>query len=238
VLNPDGVTRGQWRFDTNGVNLNREYFNPSEEDAPTILAAKNAILDDHEKGNLKMYVDFHAHASKKGCFIYGNSDSTNIDKTTETHMIPKLMSMNSVNFDMNSCNFEESENNVKDLRNECRSGSSRAIIGKLTDNNPLVYTLEANYTTGRRINVLQARYDKIREKRIYQEDSKVQDALSSLYGDIINNGEVMSSPSPWFSPPIWHDIGQSLLVALLDYDHINPISRLITAPEQDLGEAV
>jgi len=47
-----------------------------------------------------------------------------------------------------------------------------------------------------------------------------------------------SSRSPWYNPAIWQDIGQSILVSLLDYDHINPISRLVKAQEDNLGEAV
>lgn len=47
MLNADGVTRGQWRFDTNGVNLNRKWDSNDKEKYPTILAAKNAILEDH-----------------------------------------------------------------------------------------------------------------------------------------------------------------------------------------------
>ena len=73
MLNADGVTRGAWRFDTNGVNLNRKWGSYDESKFPTILAAKKAILEDYEDGNLKMFVDFHAHQSKRGCFIYGNT---------------------------------------------------------------------------------------------------------------------------------------------------------------------
>ena len=109
VLNPDGVTRGQWRFDTNGANLNRKYEDPTEEEHPAILACKNAVKEEHEKNNLKMYMDFHAHCSRRGCFIYGNSDENDIEKSVESKMIPKLMSMNSVNFDMMASNFEQSE---------------------------------------------------------------------------------------------------------------------------------
>ena len=37
-LNPDGVSRGYWRNDTSGVNLNRHYTEPSPVDQPTIYA--------------------------------------------------------------------------------------------------------------------------------------------------------------------------------------------------------
>lgn len=73
MLNPDGVARGYWRFDTLGLNLNRYYSDPVPEIHPTIWAAKNAVLEENRQGNLKMYVDFHAHCTKRGCFIFGNT---------------------------------------------------------------------------------------------------------------------------------------------------------------------
>jgi murein tripeptide amidase MpaA len=76
VLNPDGVARGQWRFDTQGANLNRKYLNPSEKKHPSIKAAKEAVLKEYQNGNMKLFIDFHAHSTKRGCFIYGNSMSS------------------------------------------------------------------------------------------------------------------------------------------------------------------
>jgi murein tripeptide amidase MpaA len=73
MLNPDGVSRGYWRLDTLGLNLNRYYKEPTPEAHPTIFAAKNAVIS--HKDNLKLYVDFHAHCTKKGFFIFGNSQS-------------------------------------------------------------------------------------------------------------------------------------------------------------------
>ena len=40
---------------------------------PTILAAKSAITHAAEHLNMKIYVDLHAHASKRGCFMFGNN---------------------------------------------------------------------------------------------------------------------------------------------------------------------
>ena len=73
MLNPDGVARGYWRFDTLGLNLNRYYKDPQIEMHPTIWAAKTAVLQEHRNGQLRMYVDFHAHCTKRGAFIFGNT---------------------------------------------------------------------------------------------------------------------------------------------------------------------
>ena len=37
-LNPDGVYRGHYRCDTNGLNLNRMYIGHTKEQTPTIFA--------------------------------------------------------------------------------------------------------------------------------------------------------------------------------------------------------
>jgi hypothetical protein len=44
-----------------------------------------------------LYIDFHAHASKRGCFMYGNSIP--FEKQIEICTFSKIMSMNCVNFD-------------------------------------------------------------------------------------------------------------------------------------------
>jgi hypothetical protein len=74
VLNPDGVSRGYYRLDTNVQNLNRFYLDPDKNVQPTIWAAKKVVVQQaKEYDALKMYIDFHAHASKKGGFMFGNS---------------------------------------------------------------------------------------------------------------------------------------------------------------------
>jgi hypothetical protein len=73
VLNPDGVARGYYRLDTKAYNLNRYYLNPSKQDHPTIWATKKVIVQHAvDYKDLFMYVDFHAHASKKAGFMFGN----------------------------------------------------------------------------------------------------------------------------------------------------------------------
>jgi len=49
MLNPDGVSRGYWRHDILGQDLNRVYENPDPKFHPTIYAVKrlvSKIMDD------------------------------------------------------------------------------------------------------------------------------------------------------------------------------------------------
>ena len=131
-LNPDGVARGMWRFDTQGINLNRYYENPKDEKHPTVIAAKKEVLKVHDSGRLKMYMDFHAHCSKRGCFIYGNQNS-DPSKLAEAKLIPKLMSMNCVNFDFRGSVFNDTKNNSEDWQGESRIGRGRSVIGRETE---------------------------------------------------------------------------------------------------------
>lgn len=49
LLNPDGVDRGYWRNDTQGLNLNRMYAEPDPVYHPTIYAVKAAIIHEYRK---------------------------------------------------------------------------------------------------------------------------------------------------------------------------------------------
>jgi hypothetical protein len=60
-----------------------------------------------------IYIDFHAHASKKGVFIFGNALSEK-DRQAENITFAKLIAMNCINFDMNECNFSEKIMTLKD----------------------------------------------------------------------------------------------------------------------------
>ena len=95
-------------------------------------------------------------------------------------LLPKIMSLNSVNFDFLECSFNDSENNVKDQKGDSREGSGRASVYKMTGI-PYCYTLEGNYATGVRINTLQARFSKADQKKLIKEDHPINDTSSSFY---------------------------------------------------------
>ena len=90
LLNPDGVERGYWRNDTQGLNLNRVYSEPDPVIHPTIYAAKAAILHEYRKQKLHIYTDLHAHATKRGCFVFGNTIA-NKKQQIQQILLPKLI---------------------------------------------------------------------------------------------------------------------------------------------------
>lgn len=66
MINPDGVARGFYRADTRGTNLNRYYDFPNPLHHPTIFAIRTLLDHIHRTSTLAMYMDLHAHASKRG----------------------------------------------------------------------------------------------------------------------------------------------------------------------------
>ena len=76
-------------------------------------------------------MDLHGHASKKGCFVFGNSIE-DPKQNIEQILLAKLMSLNCVNFDLQECNFSDEANNKKDGKGMGREASGRAATYKIT----------------------------------------------------------------------------------------------------------
>ncbi|XP_067840475.1 cytosolic carboxypeptidase-like protein 5 isoform X2 [Heptranchias perlo] len=157
----------------------------------------------HESG-IAYYVDLHGHASKRGCFMYGNclpAENNQIDNM----LFPKLISMNSAHFDFMACNFSERNMYAKDKRDgQSKEGSGRVAIYKATG---IVhsYTLECNYNTGRCVNpVPPACHD---------------------------NGRASPPPPPTFPPKytieIFEQVGRAVAIAALDMADCNPWPRVV-----------
>ena len=78
------------------------------------------------------YVDLHGHASKRGCFVYANY-LENEENFVSSVLFPKLISLNSANFDFSACNFTEKNMYSKDKRDgSSKEGSGRVAIYKAT----------------------------------------------------------------------------------------------------------
>lgn len=76
LMNPDGVALGNYRVNSAGANLNREWDHPDPDVAPTVAAVADRIQTFVSSGrSFDFFVDFHAYSSlRKNFFYYSGRD--------------------------------------------------------------------------------------------------------------------------------------------------------------------
>ncbi|TRY87192.1 hypothetical protein DNTS_031722 [Danionella cerebrum] len=150
------------------------------------------------------YIDLHGHASKRGCFMYGNNLSDE-SLQVENLLYAKLISLNCAHFDFLGCNFSEKNMYARDRRDgQTKEGSGRVAIHKAIG---LVhsYTLECNYNTGRCVNTV--------PPACHDEGRATPPPPPSC--------------PPRYTPGVFEQLGRALAVAALDQAERNPWSRLV-----------
>jgi len=109
MLNIDGVVNGSNRCNLAGVDLNRQWIDPSRRLHPTIYYIKNLIKRLMEEREVVLFCDFHAHSRKKNVFMYGNSNNklNNCEASIRLRerIFPKLLENTSPVFNFNDCSF-------------------------------------------------------------------------------------------------------------------------------------
>ena len=83
MLNPDGVVHGHYRTDSQGVNLNRVYSNPSLKLHPPIYAARKLILYAHHRQEVLVQ-------ESETCFLLPNEESEIATKDASFPDLPKI----------------------------------------------------------------------------------------------------------------------------------------------------
>lgn len=71
MLNPDGVIVGNYRCSLTGLDLNRQWHNPSSKLSTEIYAMKEMVKKTLECREIALFVDIHGHSREKNLFIYG-----------------------------------------------------------------------------------------------------------------------------------------------------------------------
>ncbi len=142
--------------------------------------------------------------------------------TGEAHLkntlFPRLVSFNSINFDYSECCFADKLMNCKDKKDGLsREGAGRVALYKAT-NNPMCYTLECNYASGKLKNTITSKIIKA-TGQIEPDIDPVTDANSFIYSD-------KSMPAPPYTIEIFEDVGRAFCIALLDLMDKNPVSRI------------
>ncbi|CAF3423867.1 unnamed protein product [Rotaria socialis] len=162
-------------------------------------------ISPYESG-IAYYIDLHGHASKKGCFIYGNHLPDD-EQHTDNVLFPKLISLNSPHFDFENCNFTIKNMYMKDKREGLsKEGSGRVALNKhfgILHS----YTLECSYAVGKSCN-------------------SIAPAENESHGGRISPGTPFSLP-PKFSIENYRDVGKACALAAIDIlPGRNPFTRV------------
>ncbi|XP_077567164.1 cytosolic carboxypeptidase-like protein 5 isoform X2 [Stigmatopora nigra] len=165
-----------------------------------------------KEGGVAYYVDLHGHASKRGCFMYGNN-LPNESQQVENMLYPRLIAINSPHFDFLGCNFSEKNMYARDKRDgQSKEGSGRVAIHKAIGILHS-YTLECNYNTGK--------------------------ALNAIPAACHDNGRATPPVVPTFplkyTPEIFEQVGRAVAISALDMAECNPWPRLVLSEHTCLG---
>lgn len=102
-----------------------------EHTIPTDCHQADAVAITQQSG-IALYVDLHAHATKRGCFIYGNYFKNEAEQV-ENMLFPKVMSLNSPHLDFDHCVFSEKNMYTADRKDGLsKEGSGRVALYKAT----------------------------------------------------------------------------------------------------------
>ncbi|KAL4490339.1 hypothetical protein ABPG72_004378 [Tetrahymena utriculariae] len=219
MLNPDGVYNGHYRMDTFNNNLNRFYKIADPLKQPSIYAIKKLVEYLQEDKRLFFYIDLHAHAGKKGHFVYGNA-CDDIVMQIENQTFAKILSMNCKNFEYNFCNFSKKHMKARDKFEEMtKEGCGRVQVHQITK---IIhaYTLECGFHQANQLNYLPP---------VSNAEFKINDALGFDYDPAEDNqSEIYKGKKdpPAFVPILYQDVGKAILVTILDIFEKNPYSRI------------
>lgn len=102
MLNPDGVTNGNYRCSLAGCDLNRRWKFPSKVVHPTIYSIKKVIKEINLERKVIMYCDLHGHSRKHNIFMYGCDSKTQAE---DCRILPYILSKLSPLFDYSESKF-------------------------------------------------------------------------------------------------------------------------------------
>ncbi len=109
MLNPDGVIVGNYRCSLTGLDLNRQWHNPSSKLSTEIYAMKEMVKKTLECREIALFVDIHGHSREKNLFLYGCQNPQALLKTKglchKEKVLPVIMQRMMDWFSFQECNF-------------------------------------------------------------------------------------------------------------------------------------
>ena len=110
MINPDGVTAGNYRTSFSGRDLNRSFCSLGNFLYPEL----NGLIDllkkfRAQRKKVEFFLDFHSHSSKKNLFCYGPEHQEGTLHYFRSRILVKILQKQSTMFNSNQCNFKISE---------------------------------------------------------------------------------------------------------------------------------
>lgn len=177
-----------------------------------------------------MYMDLHAHASKRGCFLYGNH-FTDAREDALNQLYAHLIALNAPQVEPTACVFSARNMVARDKRDGLsKEGSGRVAVGKDTG---IIhaYTLECNYNTGR--SPLPSWPAPTQALALDQPPVPPQDSPhAGKKGRSLSPTPPLPSLSLGYTEADFARVGRGLLVAALDLVGKNEWSRLLVCPKR------
>ncbi|KAL4432647.1 hypothetical protein ABPG74_004940 [Tetrahymena malaccensis] len=103
MMNPDGVIYGNFRCNISGVDINRQWQQPSRILHPSVYHAKKMIATSREEGlRLEYFIDLHGHSKKMNSFIYACRKDEDL---VSCRVFPVIYSKISSIFQFKDCTF-------------------------------------------------------------------------------------------------------------------------------------
>ena len=230
-LNPDGVYRGHYRVSTYGQNLNRWYKDPTMAQHPSCYMTNQILESINKQKKLFMYLDQHAHASYKNCFIFGNH--LPYRDHIESCLFGKLMDINCKWFDYESCNFLQKNMYATEKGDALSKEGTGRVSQHLRQGIARSYTLEVNYNMcvklNKKINRPCTNMDLIAP-------SYTKDVPPNLYENLKENKEEEKEGIyHFYSQEDFEAFGKGVCISLQDLIEKNPNSRLSRLPYGNLN---
>lgn len=183
------------------------------------------------RSRLWVYVDLHAHASKLGCFVYGNHfDAQNLRQAT-VRLFARLMEMNCRHFSYKNSNF--TQRNMQSIDKQdglSKQGSGRVGTYKLLPHLTHCYTLECNYHTGRGVRRLVQLPSAPKKKSRGGDSGKDDDGSSES-----SESEEEEDAFVQYIKADFEHMGEAICRTVADISGVNPDSRLAKTEHQSLG---
>jgi len=235
MINVDGVSRGFYRHDTNALNMNRHYTNPSITTQPEIYAVRNLFLHYSNEFSVRFYLDLHGHVSTKGLFLFGNS--LDFLPQVENSLLTELFSINSEYFALDHCVFNEKSMKSKEKGDKfSKEGSGRVYFHKCT-NIIHSYTIEASCFTGlKRNTVTPLVRNTTQDPDIKLLPSHTLNKAFEFYEDKkeYNDCEDSQNNILFYTPFSYEKMGIAILISILDYEGKNPFTKICNTNYKNL----